>query len=123
MANTVIMELTIGSSDLFYFIFLLLLLLLLFFTTYCDIELAFDCFAFYFSGLNFATTLRVLSEVLCFHMTSFNYGAKGVRNVDSACRCHQSNTMSDGIFSVNIAQCVICLLVFCFVLFYVCIKG
>ena len=30
-------------------------------------------------GLHFATTLRVLKSVLCFHMTSFNYGAKGLR--------------------------------------------
>ena len=25
-------------------------------------------------GLHFATTLRVLKSVLCFHMTSFNHG-------------------------------------------------
>ena len=61
---------------------------------------------FLFIGLHFATTLRVLKPVLCFHMTSFNYGAKGVRDVDPTCRCHQSNIMSDSIFSVNIAQCV-----------------
>ena len=48
----------------------------------------------------------VLKPVLCFHMTSFNYGAKGVRDVDPTCRCHQSNIMPDSIFSVNIAQCV-----------------
>ena len=65
----------------------------------------------------------MLKPVLRFQMISFNYGAKGVRDVDPACRCHQSNIMPDSIFSVNIAQCVICLLVFCFVLFYVCIKG
>ena len=59
-------------------------------------------------GLHFATTLRVLKPVLCFHMTSFNYGAKGVRDVDPTCRCHQSNIMPDSIFSVNIAQCVTC---------------
>ena len=41
-------------------------------------------------------------------MTSFNYGAKGVRDVDPTCRCHQSNIMPDSIFSVNIAQCVTC---------------
>ena len=62
----------------------------------------------------------MLKLVLCFHMTSFNYGAKGVRHVDPACRCHQSNIMPDSIFSVNIAQCVTCLFVclffvlFCF---------
>ena len=77
---------------------------------------------FLFHGLHFATALRMLRPVLCFHMTSFNYDAKGVRDVDAACRCHQSNIMPDGIFSVNIAQCIICLFVFCFVLFYVCIK-
>ena len=53
-------------------------------------------------------------------MTPFNYGAK---QVDSACRCHQSNIMPDSIFSVNIAQCVTCLSVFCFLLFYVDVKG
>ena len=56
--------------------------------THCDIELAFDCFVFSFSWLHFAITLRVLKPVLCFHMTSFNYGAKGVRDVDPAGRCH-----------------------------------
>ena len=55
-------------------------------------------------------------------MTPFNYGAKGVRDVDPACRCHQSNIKPDSIFSVSIAQCVTCLFVF-FVLFYVYIKG
>ena len=56
-------------------------------------------------------------------MTSFNYGAKGVRDVDPAFRCHQSNIMPDSIFSFNIAQWVTCLFVFSFALFYVCIKG
>ena len=65
----------------------------------------------------------MLKPVLSFHMASFNYGAKWVRDVDSACRCHQSNIMPDSIFSVNIAQCVACLLVFCFILFDVCVKG
>ena len=55
-------------------------------------------------------------------MTPFNYGAKGVRDVDPACRCHQSNIKPDSIFSVSITQCVTCLFVF-FVLFYVYIKG
>ena len=61
--------------------------------------------------------------VLCFYMISFNYGAKVVRDVDPACRRNQSNIIPDNIFSVNIAKCVTCLFVFCFVLFYVCIKG
>ena len=78
---------------------------------------------FLFHGLHFATTLRVLKPVLCFHMTSFTYGAKGVRDVDPASRCHQSNIIPNSIFSVNIAECVTCLFVFCFVLFYVRIKG
>ena len=54
------------------------------------------------------TTLRVLKPVLCFHMTSLNCVAKGVRDVDPICRCHQSNSMPDSIFSVNIAQYVTC---------------
>ena len=78
---------------------------------------------FLFHGLHFATTLKVLKPVLYFHMASFNYGAKEVRDVDRVCACHQSNIMPDSIFSVNIARCVICLFVFCFVLFYVRIKG
>ena len=76
---------------------------------------------FLFHGLHFATTHRVLKTLSCFHMTSFNYSAKEVRDVDSACRCHQSNIIPDSIFSVNIARCVTCLFVFCFILFYVCI--
>ena len=66
----------------------------------------------------------MLKSVLCFHM-AFIYGTKGegVRDVDPACRCHQSNVMPDSIFNVNIAQCVTCLCVFRFVLFYVYIKG
>ena len=78
---------------------------------------------FLFHGLHFATTFRVLKPVFCFHMTSFNYGAKRVRDVDPAFRCHQSNIIPDSIFNVNIAQCVTCLCVFRFVLFYVYIKG
>ena len=56
-------------------------------------------------------------------MTPFNYGAKGIRDVGTACRSHQSNIMPHSIFSINIAQCVTCLIVVCFVLFYVHIKG
>ena len=62
------------------------------------------------------TSLRVLKTVLCFHMTPFNYGAKDVRDADPACKCHQSNIMPDSNFSVNIAQCVTCLFIFCFIL-------
>ena len=54
------------------------------------------------------TTLRVLKPVLCFYMNSFNYGAKRIRDVDPTCRCHQNNIMSDGIFSVNMVQCITC---------------
>ena len=77
-------------------------------------------FVFSFSWVT--TTLRVLKPVLCFHMISFNYGAKGVRDVDPACRCHQRNIMPDSIFSINITRCVTCLVVFYFVFFYMCIK-
>ena len=77
---------------------------------------------FIFHGLHFATTLTVLTPVSCFHITSFNYGAKEVRDADPACGCHQSNIIPDSIFSVNIAQCVTCLFIFSFLLFYVCIK-
>ena len=66
----------------------------------------FWCFPFY--RLHFATSLRVLKPVLCFHMASFNYGAKRVRDVDPSCKCHQSNIMPDSIFSVKISQYVTC---------------
>ena len=59
----------------------------------------------------------MLKSVLCFHM-AFIYGTKGegVRDVDPACRCHQSNVMPDSIFSVNIVQWVTCsfFVLFCF---------
>ena len=76
---------------------------------------------FLFRGLHFATTLRVLKPVLCFHMTSFNYGAKEVRDVDPACRCHRGNIMPDSIFSVNIAQCLTCFFVFFVLLGFMCV--
>ena len=76
---------------------------------------------FLFHGLHFATTHRVLKTLSCFHMTSFNYSAKGVRDVESACRCHQSNIIPDSIFSVNIARYVTCLFV-CF-LFLCVLRG
>ena len=82
---------------------------------------------FPFHGLHFATSLTVLTPVLCFHTTSFNYGAKVVRDVDPTCRCHQSNIMPDSIFSVNNAQCVTCgyaccycIVIFLFFRFFYC---
>ena len=77
---------------------------------------------FLFHGLHFATTLRVLNPVLCFHVILFNYRAKEVRHVDPACKCHQSNIVPDSIFSVNIAQLVtnrVCL--FFVLLYFTCI--
>ena len=68
----------------------------------------------------------MLKPVLCFHMIpliSFNYGAKGVRDVDTVCRFHQSSIIPDSIFSVNIAQCETCLFVFYFVSFYLFVEG
>ena len=58
--------------------------------------------------LNFVITLKILKLVSSFHMTLFHYGAKGAMGIDCTCRCHQSNIMSDNIFSVNITQCIIC---------------
>lgn len=73
---------------------------------------------FLFHRLHDATTLRVLNSVLCFHIASFNYGAKDVRHVDPNCTCHQSNIKPDSIFSVKIARCITCvwtcLFAFCF---------
>ena len=39
---------------------------------------------------------------------TFRYGAKGVRDIDRTCRCHQINVMPDNIFSVNVTQCMTC---------------
>ena len=71
---------------------------------HCNIELEFDCFHFCFHALYSATNLRVWKRVLCFHMTSFKYGAKRVRDDGHTCRCHQSHFMSDCIFIINITQ-------------------
>ena len=54
------------------------------------------------------TTIRVLKLVLHIHMTSFNYGAKVVRDGDPTCTCYQSNSVPDRMFSVNMAQCIAC---------------
>ena len=64
------------------------------------------CFVFH--GLHFSTSLMMLKPVLCFHMTSLNYGSKGVRDVNATCICHKSNIMPDSILIINIAQCVTC---------------
>ena len=71
---------------------------------HCNIELEFDCLHFCFHALYSATNLRVWKRVLCFHMTSFKYGAKRVRDDGPICRCHQSHFMSDGTFIIKIAQ-------------------
>ena len=55
-----------------------------------NIGLAFGCLAFPFHGLHFEPTLRVLKLVLCFHMTSFNYVTKGVRDVNPTSRYHRA---------------------------------
>ena len=59
---------------------------------------------FRFDGLLFAITLEILKPVSCFHMTSFIYGVKRVREVDTSFRFHQKNVMSDSIVSVNIGH-------------------
>ena len=73
-----------------------------------------------FHGLYFVNNLGVLKPVLCIHMTSFNYSAKGERGVDLACWCHKSNIMLESIFIVHTGQCKtrgeIYLFVFCFCL-------
>ena len=66
--------------------------------------LEFDRLRFCFHALYSATNLRVWTRVLCFHMTSFKYGAKRVRDDGPICRCHQSHFMSDGTFIIKIAQ-------------------
>ena len=39
-----------------------------------------------------------LTLVLCFYMTSFNYGGKNARDVALTYRCHLSNIMPHSIF-------------------------
>ena len=51
-----------------------------------------------FSKLSLATAIMALTPVLCYYMTSFNYGGKEARDVDLTCRCHLSNMMPDRIF-------------------------
>ena len=63
---------------------------------------------FVFHVSHIATTLMVLKPALCLHMTLFNVGAIGVRDVDPACRCHRNSIIPDNIFIVNIAQCINC---------------
>ena len=53
---------------------------------YCNIGYHLIVWYFPFHELRFETTLRVLKPVLCFHMTSFNYDAKRVMDVDPSCR-------------------------------------
>ena len=45
-----------------------------------------------------ATAIMALTPVLCYYMTSFNYGGKEARDVGLTCRCHLSNIMPDSIF-------------------------
>ena len=45
-----------------------------------------------------ATTIKVLTPVSCYYMTSFDYGGKRARDVGLACRCHLSNIMRNSIF-------------------------
>ena len=96
------------------FYFFIIITIITFFDTYCDIELACDWFVFSFTWA---------TSVLCFHMKSFNYGAKGVRDLDPDCRCHQSNIMLNSIFSVKIAQCVNCLFAFFLFCFMCVLRG
>ena len=64
----------------------------------------------------------------------FSYGAKGVRDIDPTCRCHQSNIIPGSIFSVKITLCNLwlnlldflflcgCFFVFLFVCLWVCVS-
>ena len=58
------------------------------------------------------TDIVTCCVVLCFHMTLFNYGTKGVMDVDPTRRCHQSNIMLDIIISAK----------FVVVVFFVCVS-
>ena len=76
--------------------------------------MAFDCFVFSSSWVKRCDHPESIEAiVLRFHMTLFHYGAKGVRDIDRTCRCHQSNTIPDNVFSVNITQCITCGCFFC----------
>ena len=41
-------------------------------------------------------------------MISHKFGAKGVGDVDTTCRCHHSNIMPDSVFDDNIAEFITC---------------
>ena len=45
-----------------------------------------------------ATTITVLTPVLCYYMTSFNYSDKKAMDADFTCRYHLSNFSPDSIF-------------------------
>ena len=51
-----------------------------------------------FSELSLSTTIMTLTTVLCYYMTSFNYGSKEARDVGLTCRFHLSNVISNSIF-------------------------
>ena len=70
-----------------------------------NIGLAFDCLVFSFSWVTLFDHPYGVEACVVF---IWHHCAKGVRDVDPTCRCHQSNIMPDSIFSVNIAQCVTC---------------
>ena len=66
------------------------------------------------------TTMTMLTPVLCYYMTSFNYGGKKARDVGLTCRCHLSNIMPDSIFydSMGWGMTQLLLLFLYFVLFF-----
>ena len=56
-----------------------------------------------------------------YHMTSFNYDAKGAKDVGLSCRCHPSNSQiakqyaRENNLLVIVCKCVICCCCYCFV--------
>ena len=67
-----------------------------------------------FSKLPLATAIMTLTPVLCYYMTSFNYGGKEARDVGLTCRCHLSNIMPDSIFCDSMGWGITCFFFFFF---------
>ena len=60
------------------------------------------------SKLSLTTTIMALTCVLCYYLTSFNYGGKKARDVGLSCRCYLSNVLPDSIFYDSMGWGITC---------------
>ena len=56
----------------------------------------------YGSKLSLGTCIMALTPVLCYYVTSFDYGSKKKRSKGLSCRCRLSNIMSESNFYSSI---------------------